>query len=349
MAALAFPDSYEPDDNQEQATVIVVGEQKSPQHTLHSFEDEDWFKFYARAGIRYNIVVDFVGADIRIQLELYDALGNLREKVNGYQGEKVSLSRWQTPSDGVYYIRVSDIAKHKDSCRINIQYRLHVSLGVACIPSSVQGVVKDAISGNPIKDAIVYSHCNEGNATMSFGNGNYNLLHHCSLGLSELTAEAVGYQALTCHVPIPEMTTIQKDIMLLPNGKSLQAPSPAKLAFRNGDTLQSARSVYHNGEQLKVEFKLSRLPPDICVRYFVGIAYPDGRFFIITEKNQFEPFDGKSLLHWTGKGNAVIDKPADDMPAGDYSLYLLRLPASIEEPINHLDKGELNVTTFRVE
>jgi hypothetical protein len=349
MAALAFPDSYEPDDNQAQATVIVVSAQKPPQHTLHSLEDEDWFKFYARADVRYNIVVESVGADIRIQLELYDAKGNLREKVNGYQGENVLLSRWQAPSDDVYYVKVSDTANPSESCRLNIQYQLQVSRGLAPTSGQVQGIITDAHSGKPIEDATVYTNCNENDTSISFADGNYRLIHNCPIGLYELTAEAVGYRTLTCHTPIPEMVSIQRDIALLPDSDSALAPTPAQLAFRNGDTLRASQPLYHNGEQLKVEFQLYRLPPDICVRYFAGIAYPDGRFFIITESNQFEPFDGKSLLHWTGIGNAVIDKPADDMPAGDYSLYLLRLPASIEGPIHHLDKGELNVTKFRVE
>jgi hypothetical protein len=354
--ALAFLDTYEPDNNQEQATLVVVGEQKPPQHTLHSPEDEDWFKFDAQANVRYNIVVNSVGADMRIQLELYDAKGNLHETVNGSQGESVLVSQWQAPSDDIYYIKLSDTANPYESRRINLQYQLKVSqLKVSRrftrpSPGQVQGTITDAHSGKPIEGAIVYSSCSEHDTSISFEGGNYRMIHYCPSGLYALTAEAIGYRTLTCHTPIPEIVSIPIDIALLPDGDCYPAPTPAQLVFRNGDTLRASQPVYHNGEQLKVEFQLSRLPPDICARYYVGIASPDGRFFILTDKNQFEPFDGKSLPHWTGRGNVVIEQPVGShLPRGDYHLYLLRMHASIEEPMNHLDKGELNVTTFRVE
>ncbi len=357
--ALAFPDNYEPDENQEQATVIVVGEQKPPPHTLHSPEDEDWFKFDAQAkkDVRYNIVVNSVGADIRIQLELYDAKGNLHETVNGYQGEHVLVSQWQAPSDDVYYIKVSDTANPYESRRINIQYQLKVSqlkVSRGFTPrmshGQVQGIITDAHSGKPIEGAIVYSNCSDNDTSISFEDGNYRIIHKCPNGLYELTIEAIGYRTLTCHTPIPEIVSIQRDMALLPDSDSSSAPTPAQLAFRNGDTLRASQPLYHNGEQLKVEFQLSRLPPDICVRYYVGIDYPDERFFILTELNQFEPFDWQFLPLWKGIGNTVIDKPIDNnWPRGEYQLYLLRMHASIEEPMNHLDDGELNMTTFRVE
>jgi hypothetical protein len=348
--ALAFPDSYEPDENQEEATIIVVGAQKPPQHTLHSPEDEDWFKFYARADVGYNIVAESVGADIRIQIELQDTENKLHEQLNGKKGQKVSLPTWYAPADGIYYIKVSDIAKPSDSCRINIQYQLQVSRGIAPTIGQVQGIVTDAHSGKPIKSAFVYTNCQENDISISFADGNYRIIHKCPNGLYELTAEAVGYRTLTCHTPIPEIVLIQRDMALLPNTDSALAPTPAQLAFRNGDTLQPSQPVYHNGDSLKVEFQLMALPPYICARYYVGIAYPDGRFFILTELNQFKPFDWQVIPLWKGIGNTVIDKPIDNnWPRGEYQLYLLRMPASIEEPMNHLDNGELNVTTFRVE
>jgi len=351
--AFAFSDSYEPDDEMEQATLVIVGDKISAQHTLHSVEDEDWFKFYARAKehVRYNIIASPVGTDIRVKMELYDSQGQLLKTVNdGYEGENESISQWRALSDGFYYLKISDSAEPTDHCRLNIQYQLQISAGIAPIPATVKGFVKDANSKNPLNGAIIYTNCNEYNTTISFEEGDYLFIHYCPAGLYEISAEFVGYQTLTCHIPVPEIATQLRDIALLPNNKNPPALSPAQILFRNGDTLQPSKAVYRNGDSLKVEFQLMALPSYICARYYVGIAYPDGRFFIVTQLNQFEPFDWQFLPLWKGIGNTVIDKPIDNnWPRGDYLLYLLRMPASIEDPVNHLDNGELNVTTFRVE
>jgi hypothetical protein len=351
--AFAFSDRYEPDDEMEQATMVLVGDKISEQHTLHSTEDQDWFKFYARAKehIRYNIKVSPVGTDIRVKIELYDSQGELLKTVNdGYEGENESISQWRALSDGFYYLKISDSAEPLEHCRLNIQYQLQISAGIAPIPGAVKGIVRDAISANPLNAVIIYTNCHEYDTTISFEDGDYFLIHYCAAGLYQITAESIGYQTLSCHIPIPEIATQIRDIALLPNNTNPLALSPAQILFRNGDNLQPSKKLYHNGDSLKVKFQLMAIPSYICARYYVGIAYPDGRFFIVTKLNQFEPFDWQFLPLWKGTKNTVIDKPIDSCwPRGDYFLYLLRMPANIEEPMNHLDKGELNVTTFQVE
>ena len=348
---VAFSDIFEPDDSVEQANIIVIDDNKRQQHTLHSREDEDWFKFYARSKNSYEITINPVGSHIDVAFELYESDGiTLIKEVNKLFKGKKEFLKWSPPSDGIYYVKVSDTAPESENCRLNIQYQLQVSRGIALEPGQVQGIVTDVRSGKPLEGAIVYTNCNDNDTSISFEDGNYRLIHNCPSGLYELTIEAIGYRSLTCHTPIPEIVSIQRDMALLPDGDSYPALTPAQLAFRNGDTLRASQPVYHNGEQVKVDFKLYRLPPYICMRYYVGIAYPDGRFFIVTELNQFEPFDWQVIPLWKGIGNTVIDKPIDNnWPRGDYQLYLLRMHASIEEPMNHLDNGELNVTTFRVE
>jgi hypothetical protein len=334
-SALAFQDIYEPDDELEQAHVLIVGDNKRQQHTLHSRADEDWFKFYAKAELRYNIRANPVGADLDIALELYSSDGNPISKENeGFEGEEEILS-WQAPSEGFYYVKVSDVAPSSDSCRLKIQYELHISGLAPVFDGAIKGVVTDAISGQPLANAIVYSGCQKNYPVPSFHDGSYYLTSEASV--CELTAKLNGYKPLTCQVHIPKIFSIRRNMPLLPNDQTVPAP----LLFK---------TVYHPGDTLYAEFQAIGLPPQSCIRYYFGIAYPDGRFFIITDLNRFEPFDGNYLPFWLGPQNVIMDKPiGDDMPHGEYQLYILRMPEGIDDPLNNMDKGELNRVAFRIE
>jgi hypothetical protein len=339
-AVFAFQDIYEPDDNAEQANRITVDDETLQQHTLHSGEDEDWFKFYAAQGIQYDLIVETVGADINVVLEFYDSDGTtkLERSDDDGNGKKEALS-WRTQSEGWYFAKISDkLNSSAPTCRQDIQYQLRVTRSDAPdFDGEVRGKVIDALSGQPIKYAIIYACGNQNAPTPSFEDGSYSLLSED--GFCELTAKVKdgAYKPLTCHLQIPKLFTIVRNMPLLPSGQNIPAPSPSK-------------TVYQHGEQLRVEFQSVGLPAQSCIRYYFGIAYPDGRFFIITQLNRFELFDWVYLPLWTGQQNVIIDKPIDnDMPRGEYLLYILRMPEGINDPINNLDKGELNVSSFRIE
>lgn len=336
--ALAFQDLDEPDDSLEQAHLILVGDKTRHQHTLHNRADEDWFTFYAMAKINYKIEVRSVGTDIDVVVELYDSKGKplLTEPQNeGIEGEAEFLP-WQAPSEAFYYLKISDIAPESDNCRTNIQYELQVARGIAPeFEGVIEGVVTDALSGQVITHATLFRQCFKNQVVPSFGDGKYSL-STCA-GFSELNAKAEGYKSLTCQISVPQKFTIIRNMPLLPEGTLPPAPIPSQ-------------TVYHHGDTLRIEFQTLGLPPQSCIRYYFGIAYPDGRFFIMPDFNRLEPFNPPYLPHWVGTGNVVLDKPIDnDMPSGDYILYLLRMPEGIDDPVNNLDKGELNVGQFRVE
>jgi hypothetical protein len=81
------------------------------------------------------------------------------------------------------------------------------------------------------------------------------------------------------------------------------------------------------------------------MRYYFGIGYPDGRLFNIVKKNQLEPLNLQALIPWSSTQKVLIDKPIDEtMPNGEYKLYILRLA----ETITDIDKGEWNVSTFKI-
>ena len=338
MSAFAFQDLSEPDDRLEQAHLILVGDKVRHQHTLHSWDDVDWFKFYAVAEISYEIIARYVGSDIDVVLELYDMQGNpllTKPQDERFEGEGEMIS-WQASSDGFYAVKVSDNLPESEQCRQNSQYELRVARTDAPIFSGViTGSVIDALSGKPIDGAILFRHCLKQRVVPSFEDGRYSL-DTCA-GLSELTVKADGYQTLNCHVHLPEKFTLSRNIPLLPNGAVPPAPLPSQ-------------TIYHLGDTLHIAFQSIGLPPQSCIRYYFAIIYPDARAFFIPDLNRFEAFNPDSIPNWRGNGKVLIDKPiGDEMPGGEYYVYLLRLPEGIDEPLKHINENNLNVALFRIE
>jgi len=361
-AALAFEDVYEPNDTFEQATDIFVNGNVRQQYTLHRRDDEDWFKFSASlAGNPYQITAYNVGNNINVALELHDSDGTLlKDNKKCCNGMKKSFN-WDVPADGIYYIKVSDIAKQSDDCRLNIQYELKIipnNLGFGDIP--VEILVTDA-AALPNEKRILGAHvsvCGKKTLPEDEKNGEYALQPSCPNGTVELTVIAGGYKPLTCHLPIiGNVEEISQNVALIPIGQNLPIQP---VSINPNDKLVPSQTLYHNGDQLQVEFPLFRLPENVCVRYYLALQYPehDGRWFIIKRFNDLELFNLKTMPHWVGIGHenregdaqVVIDRRVDNsLPRGEYKLYLLRMPGYVDEPINNLHLGELNVSSFRIE
>ncbi|MEK8017663.1 MAG: hypothetical protein VSS75_012395, partial [Candidatus Parabeggiatoa sp.] len=251
------------------------------------------------------------------------------------EGEAEWIS-WQAPANGFYAVEVSESLPESKPCRQNNQNELHIAR-VDAPPFSgvIEGYVTDALTGRPLDDAIVFRHCFKNYAVPSFEDGRYSL-DTCA-GLSELTVKADGYQTLTCQVHLPEKFTLSRNIPLLPNNTPPPAPSPSQ-------------TIYHYGETLHITFQTVGLPPQSCIRYYFAIVYPDARAFFLTDFNRLEVFNPDFIPNWRGNGKVLIDKPiGEEMPHGEYQLYLLRMPEGIADPLNHIEKGKLNDTRFRIE
>ncbi|RKZ50282.1 MAG: hypothetical protein DRR16_22315 [Candidatus Parabeggiatoa sp. nov. 3] len=351
-SAVAFEDIYEPDNQFEQAKEIYPNHPQ--QHTLHSVKDVDWFKIYAEK-LRYQIAVKRVGSDIDVVFEIYNSEGTLLgEEVDAYSEGEEEFTNWTAPSDGIYYIKIHDMVESlkEGHCRINMQYELHYKLHdeTAELPWQIRGVVTDKLSGNSIQGAMVESNCNR--QAYSGERGEYRL-NSCSFpnGTYALTVTKPGYQTLSCHFPATGLTLITRQLSLIPASRSHEIQPIAK----SDHTLQASQKE----GRFKVALPLFPLPEDECVLYYLAIQYPepDNRLFIIRDFNQLVEVKSNVMPHWIGVGypnpakdaQVVIDKPVNEMPRGEYKLYLLRMPGYVEEPLKHLDLGELKVTTFNVE
>jgi len=133
LSALAFEDVYEPNESFEQATDIFRNSNIRQQYTLHRRDDEDWFKFSLFAGNIYEIAAYNVGYNINVALELYDSDGTLLKEKKGCCNGKKKYLNWDVAADGIYYLKVSDMAKQSDDCRLNIQYELSIFSTSLCL------------------------------------------------------------------------------------------------------------------------------------------------------------------------------------------------------------------------
>jgi hypothetical protein len=356
---MAFEDIYEPDNSFKQATEIFHLIRQ--QHTLHDPDDEDWFKFYASKNVEkgYQIKVDNVGDNINVGIEIYDTDGttSLQKAKRCCDGKEKFLD-WKAPADGIYYIRITDMLKTSDDCRMNMQYQVELTnLDLAVNRKIISGFITDKLSGDPIQGAKVRLCEREDETTKT---GEYRIETTCPDSTFEVITEAPGYQPLTCHVPmsgveVGEYPQYTKDIALIPEGKTISIES---MVLNPDEKLVSSQTVYRNGDTLRVELPLFPIPEDQCVRYHLGLQYPNGRIVIIKDYNQLEPLNPSALPHWIGTGHnndaektqIVLELPvnSNNLPQGQYQLYLLRISGYVNDVINNLNLGELNATPFEI-
>lgn len=325
----AFQDIYEPDNKRDTANTMYINNDQRQQHTLHSLTDQDWFKLYADELNTYEISLKY-GSDINPMIQVNDQTFELTEEKNG-----IRQGNWRAPSQGFYYFKVTDQNTTEIACRKNIQYELEINISnKPTFSGQIHGYIRDAISGNPIEDVIISNSCRRNYFVPSDKNGYYFL--PSKKGKCELTAEKQDYKPISCSLEIPAIMPIQVNLVLL--AKDQKIPTP--FAFKQ---------IYHRGEILHVEIDSKLLSPQTCVRYYFGIGYPDGRLFIIADKNKLEPLNPQAPIAWTSNDNILIDMPINEtMPNGEYKLYILRSAETIEEALNKIDRGEWNVGTFEI-
>jgi hypothetical protein len=355
LTTFAFPDLFEPNDTFAQATPLQVGDTARRQYTLHRIDDVDWFKFYAQPGFKYELQTPVVGQAIDVKLELYNTDGTtlLKSVDDAPQGESELLS-WRPTAKGFYYLKISDVASSSETCRIDMQYEVRIAAPTAPIAGVLTGVITDASSAQPIPNTTLSSNSSPKTA-LSNDQGRFAL--EILPGLSMVTIQAASYQTLTCQIPTTEIFTLSKNFALFPQGQAIPPPSHEQLAFRNGDILKPSQAVYHQGEKLSVALDLHALVEGLCTFYYVGMRSPNQEFYLLTEvintADQLVPVELATLSFlppWAGDGNQVINQLAvDNLPRGDYTLYLLRLPTDVEASLSHLEMGELNMANFRIE
>lgn len=102
-------DAYEPDDTQNEAVEIEIGQHQD--HNLHVTGDHDWVYFPALAQTTYVIETFNLGSSIDTMITLYDAGG--QELISDDDGGDEALASritWSASEDGVFYVMVRDLS-----------------------------------------------------------------------------------------------------------------------------------------------------------------------------------------------------------------------------------------------
>lgn len=354
QSSLAFEDIYEPDDSLAESGGVFVGDIRPRRHTLHDPGDEDWFRFEARAGVIYELKASSVGADIDVEVSVYDAFGSLKAapKNKNFEGEPETLPFKPKETD-TYHVRIKDTSVKYTSpvaataCRAEIQYDFSISEPKAEEKGFITGKVFDLIYPDaPVPNVKV---CEDNNCDITKDKdedrGEYYLefvipedqdvrIVTLSAGWPKTGAEKIYNIALCTGLVVhPQKQTIQ-NFYLLRQDMSLPA-------------LQVSRGFYRSGDSVRVS--VPPLPTE-CANYYAGIYYPDGRFMVFDGPNRRLPIT-QSLPVWPMRDDTVMFEQNVDgtLPTGQYFLYLLRMPAAIEDAMNNVHLGELGVSAFRIE
>ena len=109
------------------------------------------------------------------------------------------------------------------------------------------------------------------------------------------------------------------------------------------DAPKAGQSTYLSGDRLLVT-----LPdPPAGKDSYAAVSLPDGRFYSLTDVNTIVPFDNQAFASWAGGTTALDLTVPDGFPKGDYTVWLLRMPAGTN-PVGNTDKWDLGRVTFEI-
>ncbi|MCK9364544.1 MAG: Ig-like domain-containing protein [Syntrophales bacterium] len=210
VAVYTGEDNYEIDDSDAKASVIVLNHDYPQIHNFHATGDEDWAKFYAHAGIVYEIKASNLGQYADVVLDLYDTDGEtlLTSVDDGFNGQDELLS-WTAPEKGIYYVRVRQYDAAVFGAETN--YDLRIYRPVAPDIGTIRGIILSDTAQARISGAAILASL--GSAISS--NGDFIL--KVEAGTVSVQAEANGYQSATIpNVQVQAGQETVVDISMLP-------------------------------------------------------------------------------------------------------------------------------------
>jgi alpha-tubulin suppressor-like RCC1 family protein len=184
-------DIYEDDDTFDTACVIVLNDTETQRHNFYDQGDQDFVKFYGIAGEIYEIETVNLDGSCDTVIMIYDENEDLIPEApfddGGYGDEELLL--WPCPSDGVYYVMVSQY--DSSDYGNDTGYELNIYHLVAGIPGLLMGVVVNSL-GDGIGDAVIRSEVSN-STTMSNDNGTYLMV--LPSGTHTISVDASGYES----------------------------------------------------------------------------------------------------------------------------------------------------------
>ncbi len=176
------PDMYEDDDLFSHANVIVINDTKPQLHNFYDTDDEDWIKFFGLKDESYKIMASQLGENASVVIEVYDTDGETL-----LESRPDELLDWMCPKRGIYYVKIRNVGMFGE----DTEYHLEVQTTIGDLPGKIEGIVTNAISGEPLRNVQIET--NKKGSALSDEKGEYALDQHPS-GEFTLTAELEGYE-----------------------------------------------------------------------------------------------------------------------------------------------------------
>ncbi|MCP4352825.1 MAG: carboxypeptidase-like regulatory domain-containing protein [Desulfobacterales bacterium] len=133
----AFPDSYEDDDNPDQAKVIIINDETPQHHNLYDPGDEDWIKFYGLSGESYEIIIKNTGTNFSADIEIYNSDIEIQTLAES----------WKCPR--------TEFSASPEVSGEGTEYDIMINHPTGPLPGWVIGKLTEEGSGKPIEGALI--------------------------------------------------------------------------------------------------------------------------------------------------------------------------------------------------
>jgi len=207
-----LPDVYEPDNNIEEAQIIVSDNQFAQYRNFHDNEDVDWLIFFGVKDVTYSIEAFELGENCDVVIEIYESDGQKRiiGPWNwGSEGSNEFLS-WYCDKDDIYYFKISNFSKTNGE---NTGYAIKIYRPIGVFPGFISGIIKDQGSNEPVRGVRLRTVNGTGSG-ISDRDGIYVLVDE--EGIYTLDARANGFENFKKNVRIYPLDETSLNIHLVP-------------------------------------------------------------------------------------------------------------------------------------
>lgn len=239
------PDVYEPDNNLNQASQIIVNAKTPQWRSLHCSTDEDWIMFHAISEKTYTIRVHPQIPPGPIHLEMFgdDGTSYVDQEFSPAPGSYETLD-WTCPINGVYRVKIESAAN--DLSEKTTGYGIEIYQPIGEITGCIKGKVMDKASSTPIPGALVLLMDDFGTqgSCVSDSEGEYLMIY--ASGTYQMKISNDGYQSLCKSVIIGEgnISVLDLPLVSLAGGNARNAPEDDCLENANdGETTKTSESV----------------------------------------------------------------------------------------------------------
>lgn len=359
-AFAADRDAYEDDDSASNASMLVLNTSNPQQHTLHIPEDEDWVMFPIKQNEWYELRVTSVGKSADVVMDIYAADGQtlLLSVDEKFASEEEKLVA-QSPLSGFLYLSIRLAIPVFNGEQTEYTVLVNRLIDPDTVAAREVGRIRGKVTDNKgLGIEWAYISTSRGNALSMKQGQKYTLeedgnileaeigdyaMPIYQLGVMDIKAEACGYQTYLKS----DYTVTNKDHVL-----------DISLTPAHPDNLIPSKNTYFNGERIQVP--LPPLPPQ-CKQH-VGIGYPDnGGIYLVSGKtistSQLKLFPQDSFPALSDMSQNLLDfAVTEDMPRGEYTLYLVRVPQNIyynhrtdDGLLQYMSYWKYGVSTFTIQ